>query len=142
MKNNMDAFGIIRRIDDIGRIAIPKEIRRNFGLKTGDALEIITNYNNEEIVIRPYRKSWEECAIDFYDTHPHIFDTIFGSPYCFHHSGFYTVCFINSDCNHSSCYGVAKRYIKDSPDHRIGKVAAYARAIGQPINELIGYKGK
>ena len=138
----MNSFGIIRRIDDIGRIAIPKEIRRNFGLKTGDELEIITNYNNEEIVIRPYRKSWEECAIDFYNNNPLTFGTNFDNPHLFHHCGRYTVCFINSFHPKDSRVGVAKRYVKDDDDFRIGEVAAYARAIDQPINELIGYKGK
>jgi AbrB family looped-hinge helix DNA binding protein len=137
----MNSFGIIRRIDDIGRIAIPKEIRRNMRLDTGDALEIITNYNNEEIVIRPYRKSWEECAIDFYNNNPLTFKGK-DSPCDFYHSGQYTVCFINSKHNHGSSYGVAKRYVKDNPDSRIGEVAAYAHAMRIPINELIGYKGK
>lgn len=49
MANN----GIVRRIDDLGRIVIPKEIRRNMGLNDGDALEILTNHNGKEIVIRP-----------------------------------------------------------------------------------------
>ena len=36
----MKATGIIRRIDDLGRVVIPKEIRRNFGIREGDPLEI------------------------------------------------------------------------------------------------------
>ena len=36
----MKATGIIRRIDDLGRIVIPKEIRRTAHLKEGDAMEI------------------------------------------------------------------------------------------------------
>lgn len=36
----MKATGIIRRIDDLGRVVIPKEIRKNLGIKEGDALEI------------------------------------------------------------------------------------------------------
>ena len=35
--------GIFRRIDDLGRVVIPKEIRRNLGIKEGDALEIFTD---------------------------------------------------------------------------------------------------
>ena len=132
--------GIIRRVDDIGRVAIPKEIRRNLNIKEGDALEIIPNYNGTEFVIRPYKKSWEEYVIDFYDAHPHIFSN--AAIYSFYHSGKYTVCFINAHSNENSRIGTAKRYIKDTHDYRIGKVAAYARAIGQPINEMIGYKGK
>lgn len=36
----MKATSIIRRIDDLGRVIIPKEIRRNVGIREGDPLEI------------------------------------------------------------------------------------------------------
>ena len=36
----MEATGIVRRVDDLGRIVIPKEIRRNLGIREGDPLEI------------------------------------------------------------------------------------------------------
>ena len=36
----MKATGIVRRIDDLGRIVIPKEIRRSFRIREGDPLEI------------------------------------------------------------------------------------------------------
>lgn len=39
----MKATGIIRRIDDLGRVVIPKEIRRSMHIKEGDALEIFTS---------------------------------------------------------------------------------------------------
>ena len=136
----MKSTGIIRRIDDIGRVVIPKEIRHTCKIKEGDPLEIYIERDGS-IILKPYYKSWEECAIDFYDSHPHIFLKK-DSPYAFHHSGHYTVCFFNSDYNRDSRYGVAKRYAKDSHDSRIGEVAAYARVIDRPINELIGYKGK
>ena len=38
----MKATGIVRRIDDLGRIVIPKEIRRTLRIKEGDPLEIFT----------------------------------------------------------------------------------------------------
>ena len=38
----MKATGIIRRIDDLGRVVIPKEIRRTCRIREGDALEIYT----------------------------------------------------------------------------------------------------
>lgn len=42
----MKAIGVIRRIDDLGRIVIPKELRRTLGIKEGDALEIVATSNN------------------------------------------------------------------------------------------------
>ena len=39
----MKATGIIRRVDDLGRVVIPKEIRRNLGIREGEALEIYTD---------------------------------------------------------------------------------------------------
>lgn len=133
------ANGIIRHIDDLGRIAIPKEIRRAFKIKEGDPLEIFTQRDGS-VILKPYHKPWEQCAIDFYNNHPYIFVRK-NSPFVFYHSGHYTVCFINSDYNMGSRYGVAKRYAKDNHDSRIGKVAAYARAIGQSIDQMIGYEG-
>lgn len=38
----MKATGIVRRIDDLGRVVIPKEIRQNYHIKEGDPLEIYT----------------------------------------------------------------------------------------------------
>lgn len=48
----MRATGIVRRIDDLGRVVIPKEIRRNFGIREGDPLEISTS--KEGIMLRRY----------------------------------------------------------------------------------------
>ena len=39
---NMKATGIVRRIDDLGRVVIPKEIRRTMRIREGDPLEIYT----------------------------------------------------------------------------------------------------
>ena len=39
----MKATGIVRRIDDLGRVVIPKEVRRNLGIREGDPLEIYTD---------------------------------------------------------------------------------------------------
>ena len=43
----MKATGIVRRIDDLGRIVIPKEIRRSFRIREGDPLEIFTDAEGE-----------------------------------------------------------------------------------------------
>ena len=45
----MKATGIVRRIDDLGRIVIPKEIRRTQRIREGDPLEIFTTADGEVI---------------------------------------------------------------------------------------------
>lgn len=49
----MKATGIVRRIDDLGRVVIPKEIRRVLRIREGDPLEIYTN-NNGEVILKKY----------------------------------------------------------------------------------------
>jgi AbrB family transcriptional regulator (stage V sporulation protein T) len=46
------ATGIVRRIDDLGRVIIPKEIRRTLGIRVGDPLEISLDKEGEVILIR------------------------------------------------------------------------------------------
>ena len=48
----MKSTGIIRRIDDLGRIVIPKEIRTRLHLREGDALEIFVE--NENVIYSKY----------------------------------------------------------------------------------------
>ena len=48
----MKETGIIRRVDDLGRVVIPKEIRRNLGIREGDPLEIFVE--NGCICLRKY----------------------------------------------------------------------------------------
>ena len=45
----MKATGIVRRIDDLGRVVIPKEIRRTLRIRDGDPLEIFTEKDGEVI---------------------------------------------------------------------------------------------
>lgn len=49
----MKATGVVRRIDELGRIVIPKEIRRNLRIKNGDNVEIYTDAN-ENIILKKY----------------------------------------------------------------------------------------
>jgi AbrB family looped-hinge helix DNA binding protein len=48
----MKVTGIIRRVDELGRVVIPKEIRRTFHVKEGDPLEIYVT--GEGILFKPY----------------------------------------------------------------------------------------
>ncbi|MBT9176672.1 MAG: Stage V sporulation protein T [Firmicutes bacterium] len=43
----MKATGIVRRIDDLGRVVIPKEIRRTLRIREGDPLEIYVDRDGE-----------------------------------------------------------------------------------------------
>ncbi len=49
----MKATGIVRRIDDLGRVVIPKEIRRTMRIREGDPLEIYTSADGE-VIFRKY----------------------------------------------------------------------------------------
>ncbi len=62
----MKATGIVRRIDDLGRVVIPKEIRRTMRIREGDPLEIFTN-NEGEVIFKKYSPMGEmvSFAADF-----------------------------------------------------------------------------
>ena len=62
----MKATGIVRRIDDLGRVVVPKEIRRTLRIREGDPLEIFTDKDGG-IVLRKYSPIGElsEYARDF-----------------------------------------------------------------------------
>ena len=49
----MRATGIVRRIDDLGRVVVPKEIRRILKIREGDPLEIYTDKEGE-IILKKY----------------------------------------------------------------------------------------
>ncbi len=49
----MKATGIVRRIDDLGRVVIPKEIRRTMRIREGDPLEIYTDRDGD-VIFRKY----------------------------------------------------------------------------------------
>lgn len=51
----MKATGIVRRIDDLGRIVVPKEIRRTLRIREGDPLEIFTDREGEIILKNIHR---------------------------------------------------------------------------------------
>lgn len=50
----MRATGIVRRIDDLGRVVIPKEIRRTMGIKGNDAIEMFIDTKSGSLVLMAY----------------------------------------------------------------------------------------
>ena len=65
----MKATGIVRRIDDLGRVVIPKEIRRTLRIREGDPLEIFTDKEGE-VILKKYSPIGElsEFASQYADT--------------------------------------------------------------------------
>lgn len=68
----MKATGIIRRIDDLGRVVIPKEIRRNYNFREGESLEIFLEDGG--VVFKKYLPNCRDNlvaalrnAADYYD---------------------------------------------------------------------------
>ena len=57
----MKATGIVRRIDDLGRVVIPKEIRRTMRIREGDPLEIYTDRDGE-VIFKKYSPIGELSA--------------------------------------------------------------------------------
>lgn len=49
----MKSTGIVRKVDELGRVVIPIELRRTLGIKEKDALEIYVE--NEKIILQKYR---------------------------------------------------------------------------------------
>ncbi len=57
----MKATGIVRRIDDLGRVVIPKEIRRTMRIREGDPLEIYTS-GSGEVIFKKYSPMGEMAS--------------------------------------------------------------------------------
>ncbi len=65
----MKATGVVRRIDDLGRIVIPKEIRKTLRIKEGDPLEIFTDKEGQ-VILKKYSPIGElsEFATEYAET--------------------------------------------------------------------------
>lgn len=75
--HSLKATGIVRRIDDLGRIVIPKEIRRTLRIREGDPLEIFVDRDGE-VILKKYSPIGEladfakEYADSLHETMGHI----------------------------------------------------------------------
>ena len=52
----LKSTGITRKIDELGRVVIPKEIRRNLSIRDGESLEIFTN--EEAIILKKHSEHY------------------------------------------------------------------------------------
>ena len=95
----MRATGIIRRIDDLGRVVIPREVRRALGIKDGDALEL---YTDERGVYFEKYNGREEAMT-------HAFQPMFLALYKMG----YSVGLYGDDCH------MAGQSFRETPDHEL-----------------------
>ena len=72
----MKATGIVRRIDELGRIVIPKEIRRTFRIKEGSPLEIFCG-DNGELILKKYSP-----ILELFDLAQEIAESIYQTLNC------------------------------------------------------------
>ena len=65
----MKSTGIVRKVDELGRIVIPKELRRKYGIETKDGLEIYVE--DDRIILKKYEPSCIFCqnSDDLIDYH-------------------------------------------------------------------------
>lgn len=126
----------VRHIDDRGCITLPIANLQSINLHKGTPVEIFFQKDGT-IVIRPYKKSWEETVLDWYNNHISLMES---NTISFIHSGDYTICTYWDEQHHQCWVGKAKRYVSDDYNSRIGKVASYSHAVGIPLNIMIGWK--
>ncbi|MFZ3171936.1 MAG: AbrB/MazE/SpoVT family DNA-binding domain-containing protein [Carboxydocellales bacterium] len=55
----MKSTGIVRKVDDLGRVVVPIELRRTLGINEGDGLEIFVD--NEKIFLKKYQPGCQIC---------------------------------------------------------------------------------
>lgn len=139
----MKYTGIVRRIDDLGRIVIPKEIRRILKIKEGDPLEILMDKG--EIVLKKYKQNvaeiWHEACAAYLermdDRHP-LCDVKYV------HQKNMTICVAYA--NHVKKV-TGRAYLNTDEDKNnpiIGQAIAYCRALnGQDCDymRIIGLEG-
>ena len=87
----MKATGIVRRVDSLGQVVIPKEIRRALKIKEGDPLEIYTARDGS-VIIKPYHKDWEICILEWHNNNR---ERLNHPSHKYHEMGDFTICVLN-----------------------------------------------
>ena len=77
----MKTTGITRRIDDLGRVVLPIELRRMLGIEVKDSLEIFVD--GDSVILRKYRKDTEKADmlkdldnVRQYSDNPHVLEIV------------------------------------------------------------------
>ncbi|WP_142506143.1 stage V sporulation protein T [Melghirimyces algeriensis] len=115
----MKATGIVRRIDDLGRVVIPKEIRRTLRIREGDPLEIFVDRDGE-VILKKYSPIGElsDFSKDYADA---IFESL-------QH--------ITLICDRDSVISVAGASKKEYQDKPVGEIVENCMEQRKPYQEI------
>lgn len=105
----MKATGVVRRIDELGRIVIPKEIRRTLKIKEGTPLEIFTEENGQ-LLLKKYSP-----IVELGEISKEICDSIFASTQ-------QNVLIVNMECVIASSGANKNTYLNKLVDSRLEKL--------------------
>lgn len=65
----MRATGIVRRVDDLGRVVIPKTIREQLSIEEGEPLEIFIDNQTRQVLFAPIKQTESVPISDYFDMH-------------------------------------------------------------------------
>lgn len=131
MKNS----SIIRRIDDLGRIVIPREIRRNLQVKEGTLIEIVVDVTGS-IILTPYLTEAEKLKRWMETVSTAMSKDLYGIEFYFH--GNAIVCVRRANCHiGTDNIGIAVCSPNDYYNKDIGKCISYCRAANMPIPDFL-----
>ena len=60
----MKSTGVVRQVDNLGRIVIPKAIRKTLNIQDGDAFEIFIDQKERSVCFKPYQVHMEDSEND------------------------------------------------------------------------------
>lgn len=126
----MKATGIVRRIDDLGRVVIPKEIRRTLNIREGDPLEIFVGENGS-VVFQKYETPAEDKAAFAQKWLENNALLMRATSAKFSIENKTTTCEVVS--NNSRRIGTATTNVRDTFIPAVGMVIAFCRASGRTV---------
>ena len=126
----MKATGIVRRIDDLGRVVIPKEIRRTLNIREGDPLEVFVGENGS-VVFQKYEIPTEDKAAFAQKWLENNALPMRATSAKFSIENKTTTCEVVS--NNSRQTGTATATAKDTFIPAVGMVIAFCRATGRTV---------